>query len=135
MLRVVCSFSFPNLHADEDSEANLASLSDFKKAKGTGHLQVLKTVKKAFHVNSGKHLEIEMRLCPRQTPTVSPVMSQAPRICIACGSKFRPPWNKRSSRFLNFLTTPTFRDLSFMRAEVWEKQTPPSLHGSSILST
>ena len=79
MLRVVCSFGFPNLHANEDSEANLASLADFKKEKGTGHLQVLKTVKKAFHVNSGKNLGKDVHLCPhRGTPLFSPVtMSQA----------------------------------------------------------
>jgi len=75
----VRSWSFPNLHEDENSEANLASVTDFKKAKGMGHLQVLKTVKKAFHVNSGKNLERDVHLCARRgTPLFSPVtMSQA----------------------------------------------------------
>ena len=75
----VRSWSFPNLREDEDSQANLRSLTDFKKEKGTGHLQVLKTVKKAFHVNSGKNLERDVHLCPRRgTPLFSPVtMSQA----------------------------------------------------------
>ena len=77
----VGSWSFPNLHEDEDSEANLASLTDFKKAKGTGHLQVLKTVKKAFHVNSGKNLERDVRLCARRgTPLFSPVTTSQARI-------------------------------------------------------
>ena len=67
------------LNEEEDSEANLASLTDFKKAKGTEHLQALKTVKKAFHVNSGKNLERDVHLCARRgTPLFSPViMSQA----------------------------------------------------------
>jgi len=67
------------LNEEEDSEANLASLTDLKEATGTGHLQVLKTVKKAFHVNSGKNLERDVHLCARRgTPLFSPViMSQA----------------------------------------------------------
>ena len=87
-LRMVCgiwvqlsvgSWSFPNLHEDEDSEANLASLTDLKEATGTGHLQVLRLSKRHFMSIPAKNLERDVHLCARRgTPLFSPVtMSQA----------------------------------------------------------
>ena len=42
------------MHEDEDLEANLASLTDFKKAKGVEHLQGLKISLKGVYVHCGK---------------------------------------------------------------------------------